>query len=245
MPSQEPPVVSPSRTIRRAAGTGSDRAYCKRFAISTPRRPGVMIVPVPPGAAASPRAAAPAPERPEADAAAAGDLGGAARRARAAPERGGHRGARPCRSSPGVNTSTVYRTLDLLVEDGLLLRTDLGGDRAYYEPGPRAPPPPRHLRGLRQGPHTSTTRRSATCAPGSRRTRGTSSATARSGNGRLVADRPETMRRRGVERDRVPRAEVEAVEADLNTEPAASRSRTPCRCGASASPQGTTPLPTS
>ena len=35
---------------------------------------------------------------------------------------------------PGVNTSTVYRTLEILVEDGLLLRTDLGGDRAYYEP---------------------------------------------------------------------------------------------------------------
>jgi Fur family ferric uptake transcriptional regulator len=35
---------------------------------------------------------------------------------------------------PRVNTSTVYRTLDILVEDGLLLRTDLGGNRAYYEP---------------------------------------------------------------------------------------------------------------
>jgi Fur family ferric uptake transcriptional regulator len=35
---------------------------------------------------------------------------------------------------PGINTSTVYRTLDVLVDDGLLLRTDLGGDRAYYEP---------------------------------------------------------------------------------------------------------------
>lgn len=35
---------------------------------------------------------------------------------------------------PGVNTSTVYRTLDLLVDEGLLLRTDLGADRAYYEP---------------------------------------------------------------------------------------------------------------
>ena len=35
---------------------------------------------------------------------------------------------------PGVNTSTVYRTLEILVDDGLLLRTDLGGDRAYYEP---------------------------------------------------------------------------------------------------------------
>ena len=34
---------------------------------------------------------------------------------------------------PNVNTSTVYRTLEILVHDGLLLRTDLGGDRAYYE----------------------------------------------------------------------------------------------------------------
>ena len=35
---------------------------------------------------------------------------------------------------PEVNTSTVYRTLEIFVHDGLLLRTDLGGDRAYYEP---------------------------------------------------------------------------------------------------------------
>jgi Fe2+ or Zn2+ uptake regulation protein len=35
---------------------------------------------------------------------------------------------------PRVNASTIYRTLDLLVEEGFLLRTDLGGDRAYYEP---------------------------------------------------------------------------------------------------------------
>jgi Fur family transcriptional regulator, ferric uptake regulator len=35
---------------------------------------------------------------------------------------------------PHVNPSTVYRTLDLLVEEGLVLRTDLGADRAYYEP---------------------------------------------------------------------------------------------------------------
>jgi len=33
-----------------------------------------------------------------------------------------------------VNPSTIYRTLDLLVDEGLLLRTDLGGDRSYYEP---------------------------------------------------------------------------------------------------------------
>ena len=32
-----------------------------------------------------------------------------------------------------VSASTIYRTLDLLVEEGLVLRTDLGGDRAYYE----------------------------------------------------------------------------------------------------------------
>jgi Fur family transcriptional regulator, ferric uptake regulator len=35
--------------------------------------------------------------------------------------------------SPSVNTSTVYRTLEIFVHDGLLLRTDLGSDRAYYE----------------------------------------------------------------------------------------------------------------
>jgi Fur family ferric uptake transcriptional regulator len=35
---------------------------------------------------------------------------------------------------PPMNPSTVYRTLELLVEEGLLLRTDLGGHRAYYEP---------------------------------------------------------------------------------------------------------------
>jgi Fur family ferric uptake transcriptional regulator len=35
---------------------------------------------------------------------------------------------------PHVNPSTVYRTLDLLVEEGLVFRTNLGGDRAYYEP---------------------------------------------------------------------------------------------------------------
>jgi len=35
---------------------------------------------------------------------------------------------------PGVNSSTVYRTLDVLVDEGLVRRTDLGGDRAYYEP---------------------------------------------------------------------------------------------------------------
>jgi len=35
--------------------------------------------------------------------------------------------------APEVHRSTVYRTLDVLVEDGLVLRADLGGDRSYYE----------------------------------------------------------------------------------------------------------------
>lgn len=34
---------------------------------------------------------------------------------------------------PQVNPSTVYRTLELLVEEGLVLRTDLGADRTFYE----------------------------------------------------------------------------------------------------------------
>jgi Fe2+ or Zn2+ uptake regulation protein len=34
----------------------------------------------------------------------------------------------------GINPSTVYRTLDRLAEDGLVLRTDLGAGRSYYEP---------------------------------------------------------------------------------------------------------------
>ncbi len=40
---------------------------------------------------------------------------------------------------PGVNPSTVYRTLALLVEERLLLRTELGTDRAYYEPAHEHP----------------------------------------------------------------------------------------------------------
>ena len=40
---------------------------------------------------------------------------------------------------PLVNPSTIYRTLDLLVEEGLLLRTDLGANRAYYEPAREHP----------------------------------------------------------------------------------------------------------
>jgi Fur family transcriptional regulator, ferric uptake regulator len=35
---------------------------------------------------------------------------------------------------PGIYASTVYRTLEILTEEGLVLRTDLGGARAYYEP---------------------------------------------------------------------------------------------------------------
>ena len=34
---------------------------------------------------------------------------------------------------PQVNPSTVYRTLELLVAEGLLLQTNLGAERAYYE----------------------------------------------------------------------------------------------------------------
>lgn len=40
---------------------------------------------------------------------------------------------------PQVNPSTVYRTLDLLVAEGLVLRSDLGADRAYYEPAHEHP----------------------------------------------------------------------------------------------------------
>ncbi len=35
---------------------------------------------------------------------------------------------------PRIHLATVYRTLDLLVEQSLATRTNLGGDRAYYEP---------------------------------------------------------------------------------------------------------------
>jgi Fe2+ or Zn2+ uptake regulation protein len=35
---------------------------------------------------------------------------------------------------PSVSPSTVYRTLDLLVEEGLVSRTDLGTGSAVYEP---------------------------------------------------------------------------------------------------------------
>ena len=35
---------------------------------------------------------------------------------------------------PRVNPSTIYRTLELLVAEGLVRRTDLGADRVFYEP---------------------------------------------------------------------------------------------------------------
>jgi Fur family ferric uptake transcriptional regulator len=35
---------------------------------------------------------------------------------------------------PELNASTVYRTLEVLVDEGLVLRTDLGRERAYFEP---------------------------------------------------------------------------------------------------------------
>ena len=35
---------------------------------------------------------------------------------------------------PGVNLSTIYRTLDLLVSEGLVLRTELGAGQVVYEP---------------------------------------------------------------------------------------------------------------
>jgi Fur family transcriptional regulator, ferric uptake regulator len=42
--------------------------------------------------------------------------------------------ARVRERSPAVNPSTVYRTLELLVEEGLVRRTDLGSSRSFYEP---------------------------------------------------------------------------------------------------------------
>ncbi len=43
------------------------------------------------------------------------------------------------RRSPRVNPSTVYRTLELLVDEGLVRRSHLGRDRAYYEPAREHP----------------------------------------------------------------------------------------------------------
>jgi Fur family transcriptional regulator, stress-responsive regulator len=42
--------------------------------------------------------------------------------------------ARVAERLPTLNSSTVYRTLDVLVDEGLVVRTALGGDRARYEP---------------------------------------------------------------------------------------------------------------
>ncbi len=39
----------------------------------------------------------------------------------------------------GLNPSTVYRNLELLVAEGLVLRTNLGEDRAFYEPSHEHP----------------------------------------------------------------------------------------------------------
>ena len=42
-------------------------------------------------------------------------------------------------SLPQVNASTVYRTLDVLVAEGLVRRTDLGTGRAVFEPAHEHP----------------------------------------------------------------------------------------------------------
>lgn len=36
--------------------------------------------------------------------------------------------------APSVNATTIYRSLDVLVTEGLVLRTELGADRSFYEP---------------------------------------------------------------------------------------------------------------
>ena len=40
---------------------------------------------------------------------------------------------------PQINASTVYRTLDVLVDEGLVRRTDLGTGRAVFEPAHEHP----------------------------------------------------------------------------------------------------------
>ena len=40
-------------------------------------------------------------------------------------------GARVQAQMPSLNKSTVHRNLELLIDEGLVLRTNLGGDRAY------------------------------------------------------------------------------------------------------------------
>jgi Fur family ferric uptake transcriptional regulator len=42
--------------------------------------------------------------------------------------------ARVREALPTIDASTVYRTLDLLVREGLVNRTDLGAGRAFFEP---------------------------------------------------------------------------------------------------------------
>jgi Fur family ferric uptake transcriptional regulator len=55
-------------------------------------------------------------------------------------EPGAHLGADEIAARvPDVDRSTVYRTLDLLVADGLARRTDLGSGRATYEPAHEHP----------------------------------------------------------------------------------------------------------
>ena len=51
---------------------------------------------------------------------------------------------------PSINPSTVYRTLDALVEAGIARRTDLGSDRLLLRGRPGAPPPPRRVPGVRR-----------------------------------------------------------------------------------------------
>jgi Fur family ferric uptake transcriptional regulator len=46
--------------------------------------------------------------------------------------------ARACVKYPYINMSTVYRTLELLKEQGLVAETDLGGGRFLYHPAGKA-----------------------------------------------------------------------------------------------------------
>ena len=47
-------------------------------------------------------------------------------------------GARARAKYPYINMSTVYRTLELLTEQGLVIETDLGGGRLVYHPTGKA-----------------------------------------------------------------------------------------------------------
>ncbi len=42
-------------------------------------------------------------------------------------------------SSEAINIATVYRTLEMLVEEGLIIRSDLGQGRAVYAPHQHGP----------------------------------------------------------------------------------------------------------